>query len=185
MLTLPPSVRFCVALEPIDMRKQIDGLAGAARLTIGGDPLSGHVFLFSNRRRTLVKGLYWDRSGYCMWVKRLEKGTFHLPASASQGATSVGGGPRCRGAMAIAVNRGRWLGGSAMQAMVDSPWMARVGGEGAGPITGGGRGGWRAMARSGRLWGRCGQGCSCSGRRWRRAGLGLVRRRGSLGAGAR
>lgn len=89
VLTLPPSVRFYVALEPIDMRKQIDGLAGAARLTIGGDPLSGHVFLFFNRRRTLVKGLYWDRSGYCMWVKRLEKGTFHLPASASQGATSV------------------------------------------------------------------------------------------------
>ena len=84
VLTLPPSVRFYVALEPIDMRKQIDGLAGAARLTIGGDPLSGHVFLFFNRRRTLVKGLYWDRSGYCMWVKRLEKGTFSWPRSDSR-----------------------------------------------------------------------------------------------------
>jgi len=57
MLTLPPSVRIHVALRPVDMRAQFDGLAGAVREYIGGDPLSGHLFMFFNRRRTIVKAL--------------------------------------------------------------------------------------------------------------------------------
>ena len=89
MLTLPPSVRIHVALRPVDMRAQFDGLAGAVREYIGGDPLSGHIFLFFNRRRTIVKALYWDRSGYCLWAKRLEKGCFHLPEAAEDGAAAV------------------------------------------------------------------------------------------------
>ena len=79
MLTLPPSVRIFVALEPTDMRKQFDGLANATRQHLDEDPMSGHLFVFFNRRRTMVKAVYWDRSGYCLWAKRLERGGFRLP----------------------------------------------------------------------------------------------------------
>lgn len=71
------------------MRAQFDGLAGAVRQYLGGDPRSGHIFMFFNRRRTMVKALYWDRSGYCLWAKRLEKGCFHLPEPAADGAAAV------------------------------------------------------------------------------------------------
>lgn len=79
MLTLPPSVRIYMSLEPLDMRKQFDGLAGATRQILDQDPLSGHLFIFFNRKKTMVKALYWDRSGYCLWAKRLERGCFRLP----------------------------------------------------------------------------------------------------------
>ena len=88
MLTPPAGLRIWVALSPMDMRAQFDGLAGAVRERLGGDPLSGHLFLFFNRRRTIVKAIYWDRSGYCLWAKRLEKGCFRLPA-VGDGAEAV------------------------------------------------------------------------------------------------
>jgi transposase len=80
VLSLPPAVRLFVATQPTDMRKQFDGLANAARHVLERDPMSGHLFIFFNRRRTMVKGLYWDRTGYCLWSKRLARGTFRLPA---------------------------------------------------------------------------------------------------------
>ncbi len=80
MLTLPPSVRIFVCLEATDMRKGFDGLAAATREVIGEDPLSGHLFVFFNRRRNRVKALLWDRSGLCIWYKRIEKSRFHLAA---------------------------------------------------------------------------------------------------------
>lgn len=89
MLTLPPSVRIYVALEPLDMRKQFDGLANAARLHLGQDPMGGHLYVFFNRRRTMVKALYWDRSGYCLWAKRLERGRFRLPVVERGGRPEV------------------------------------------------------------------------------------------------
>jgi len=64
MLTSPLGLRIFVALDPLHMRKQFDGLAGAVRKELQGEPLSGHVFLFFNRRRTMVKAIYWDGSGY-------------------------------------------------------------------------------------------------------------------------
>lgn len=79
MLSLPPSVRIFVALEPLDMRKSFDGLANATRHVLDQDPLSGHLYVFFNRARTMAKSLYWDRSGYCLIAKRLEKGRFKLP----------------------------------------------------------------------------------------------------------
>jgi transposase len=61
---------------PADMRKSFDGLSALARNTMGLDPLSGHLFVFVNRRGTQMKVLYFDRSGFCVWAKRLEAGCF-------------------------------------------------------------------------------------------------------------
>ena len=78
MLTLPCSVRIYVAAEPVDLRRGFDGLAAAARQLIGADPMSGHVFVFLNRRRNRIKLLVWDRTGFLQVYKRLERGTFTL-----------------------------------------------------------------------------------------------------------
>ena len=78
MLTLPPSVRIFVCLTPADLRRSLDGLAALTREVLGEDPLSGHLFAFFNRRRDRVKILFWDRSGLCLYYKRLEKGVFRL-----------------------------------------------------------------------------------------------------------
>lgn len=79
MLTLPPSVRVFLAVGAVDMRGSFDALAGRVRL-LHLDPLDGHLYVFLNRRRTLIKVLFFDRSGYCILSKRLERGTFQLPA---------------------------------------------------------------------------------------------------------
>lgn len=74
MLTQPTKLWLCTA--PTDMRKQVDGLVALARHHLGHDPLSGHGFVFVNRRRTHMKLLYFDRDGFCIWSKRLEQGQF-------------------------------------------------------------------------------------------------------------
>jgi transposase len=79
MWSLPPSVRIFVCLAPTDLRRSFDGLAGLVAGVLREDPLSGHLFVFRNRRADLMKILYWDRSGYCIWAKRLERGTFRFP----------------------------------------------------------------------------------------------------------
>lgn len=89
MLSLPPAVRIFVALAPTDMRKSFDGLAGETRHVIAQDPLSGHLFVFFNRRRTMVKVLYWDRNGFCLVAKRLERGTFRLPEAQDRGVVEM------------------------------------------------------------------------------------------------
>lgn len=76
MLSLPPSVRIFVAQEPVDMRKSFYGLSGIVRDLLHEDPLSGHLFVFFNKRRNLVKVLWWDRSGFWILYKKLERGTF-------------------------------------------------------------------------------------------------------------
>jgi transposase len=78
MLTLPASVRIYVAAEAVDLRRGFDGLAAAARSVMGADPLSGHIFCFLNRRKNRIKLLVWDRTGYLLLYKRLERGTFAL-----------------------------------------------------------------------------------------------------------
>jgi transposase len=83
MLSLPPAVKLFVARDVVDMRKAFDGLAALVRDVLEEDPLSGHLFIFFNRRGDRVKILWWDRSGYWLLAKRLESGTFVLPKSAS------------------------------------------------------------------------------------------------------
>lgn len=79
MLTLSPAVRVYVATGATDLRRSIDGLAALVRDPLALDPLSGHLFLFRNRRGDRVKILVWDRSGYWVLYKRLERGTFAWP----------------------------------------------------------------------------------------------------------
>ena len=79
MLSFPASVRIHVALGATDMRKSFDGLSGAVKDILSLDPFSGHVFVFCNRRRTLMKMLLWDRSGFFLFAKRLEQGTYAWP----------------------------------------------------------------------------------------------------------
>lgn len=78
MLTLPSSVRVFLAIEPIDMRGSFDALAGHVR-RLDLDPQDGHLYVFLNRRRRLMKVLFFDRSGWCVLAKRLEQGSFQLP----------------------------------------------------------------------------------------------------------
>jgi len=84
VLTLPPSVRVFVAVGATDMRLGMDGLSALARSRLGLDPLSGHLMLFRNRRGDRLKALVWDRSGFWVLYKRLEKGTFSWPRSSSE-----------------------------------------------------------------------------------------------------
>jgi transposase len=79
MLMLPPTVRVYVATGTTDLRRSIDGLSMLVRERLALDPLSGHLFLFRNRRGDRVKILAWDRSGFWVLYKRLERGTFAWP----------------------------------------------------------------------------------------------------------
>ena len=71
--------RVFVAAGATDLRQSFDTLAGRVREAMGRDPLSGDLFVFSNRRRDRIKVLFWDRSGYWLCAKRLEEGTFAWP----------------------------------------------------------------------------------------------------------
>lgn len=69
-------IRVFVYGRPVDMRKSFTGLIALATQGLGQDPLSGHVLVFISRRGDYVKALYWDRTGFCLWAKRLERGRF-------------------------------------------------------------------------------------------------------------
>jgi len=89
MLTLPPSVKIYVAAQPVDARKSFDGLAGMVEAEFGLEPLSGHLFVFLNRRGHVAQILFWDRNGFCIVKKRLEAGTFRLAQQPAQGTLHV------------------------------------------------------------------------------------------------
>lgn len=79
MLSLPTSVRVYLARGATDMRKSIDGLAAITTQVLERDPMSGHLFVFCNRCRDRIKILYWERTGFWLLHKRLERGTFAWP----------------------------------------------------------------------------------------------------------
>jgi len=88
MLSFPPAVRIWLCSEATDLRRSFDRLAEMVRQHLHNDPLSGHIFVFRNRRSDRVKLLYWDEDGFVIVYKRLEEGSFHFPA-AVEGQASV------------------------------------------------------------------------------------------------
>lgn len=89
MILLPRSVRIYVAMAPANLRQSFEGLSNAVRGVLALDPLSGHVFLFLNRRRTQVKMLLFTRGGFTIVHKRLERGRFTFPSQVAPEATRV------------------------------------------------------------------------------------------------
>lgn len=88
-MILPPSVRIFAAVEPVDARKSFDGLAAVVRDSLGGDPMTGHMYFFLNRRGDMAQILFWDRTGFVVMRKRLEAGTFRLVRDADGNKSSV------------------------------------------------------------------------------------------------
>jgi transposase len=89
MLSLPTSVRIYLARGATDMRKSIDGLAAVTKDVLEHEPMSGHLFVFCNGRRDRIKILYWERSGFWLLHKRLERGTFAWPLPADSDAKQI------------------------------------------------------------------------------------------------
>jgi transposase len=85
MLSLPLPVKIFWSVAPTDMRKSFDSLSALVADQLGHDPLSGHLFVFTSRRRDRVKLLYFEKGGLAIWYKRLEEGTFAAPKPSSNG----------------------------------------------------------------------------------------------------
>jgi transposase len=88
MLSPGPNTRVFVGLDPVDMRGSFDALAGHVR-RLHADPLDGHLYLFVNRRRRLLKAIWFDGDGWALFSKRLERGTFQLPEVTDEATAKV------------------------------------------------------------------------------------------------
>ena len=86
---IPGHVAIYVATGPVDLRWSFDVLSGVVKERIQQDPRAGALFVFLNKRRNRVKVLFYDRTGYCMLYKRLDRGTFPMPVVISPGAEHV------------------------------------------------------------------------------------------------
>ena len=89
MFGLGPATKIYLGVEAVDMRKGFEGLYGLVRDQLGHDPLSGHLFLFTNRSRTRLKVLVWDGSGLWVCAKRLERGRFYWPGATEASSISM------------------------------------------------------------------------------------------------
>jgi transposase len=89
MIMLPSAVRVFLCTRPTDLRKSFDGLSGLVQECFGQDPLTGHLFLFLNRRRDRIKILYFDRDGLAIWYKRLEAGSYQIPQTNAQDSVEL------------------------------------------------------------------------------------------------
>ena len=89
MFGLGPATKIYVGVAAVDMRKGFDGLFGLVRDQLKQDPLSGHLFLFTNRHHTRLKALVWDGSGLWVCAKRLEKGRFRWPVAQETGSVTM------------------------------------------------------------------------------------------------
>lgn len=81
---LPPTNRIFLTVGSTDMRKAINGLSLLVEQAMGLNPFSGDLFVFCNRRCDIIKILYWDHNGFCLWNKRLEKDRFKWPQAAEE-----------------------------------------------------------------------------------------------------
>ena len=79
MLSFPAAIKVFLCTAHCDMRRSFDGLSMMTEHIVRESPLSGHLFVFCNKRSDRVKILYWDRDGWAIWYKRLEAGTFQYP----------------------------------------------------------------------------------------------------------
>lgn len=91
MLSFLDSAEVFLHREPVDFRKQINGLSVLVQASMELDPMREALFVFSNRRRDRIKVLYWDRSGFCLWLKRLERERFVWPATHEDAVISLTG----------------------------------------------------------------------------------------------
>lgn len=89
MLSLAPTVWLYVCITPVDMRRSFNGLAICVQQLLGQDPVSGHLFVFFNRRGDICKSLWWASGGFCIFAKRLAKGRFKLPQAPTDGQQFV------------------------------------------------------------------------------------------------
>ena len=89
MMLIPPGVKVHLAVGYTDMRKGIDGLAVMVEQVLAQDPFSGHMFAFRGRRADLIKILFWDHTGLCLFTKRLEDGCFPWPVTADRATVSL------------------------------------------------------------------------------------------------
>lgn len=89
MWLMPSSMRVFVAVEPVDFRAGFDRLIVLVRGRLSEDAASGHLYVFRNRRGTQLKVLFFDRSGYVILHKRLERGTFALPRDVGDGSVGL------------------------------------------------------------------------------------------------
>ena len=78
-MLVPLNLKIHLAGEPVDMRKSYQTLSVLVKNVLHKDPLCGHLFVFYNRKKDLVKVLYWQTNGFCLWQKKIEKGQFILP----------------------------------------------------------------------------------------------------------
>jgi transposase len=89
MIMLPSAVRIFLCTRSTDLRKSFDGLTGLVQDCFGQDALTGHLFLFLNRRRDRIKILYFDRDGLAIWYKRLEAGSYQMPQTFDQDSVEL------------------------------------------------------------------------------------------------
>lgn len=120
MLSLPEPVHIFLCTQAVDMRKGFDSLAALVQTELGENPLSGHLFVFKSRRGNRLKLLLWDRDGYCLVYKRLERGTFRFPAchGALQNRPRMGASNPAR--------KG-WGSSSTLGLRLASSWTGRIG----------------------------------------------------------
>jgi transposase len=88
MLNLNPSMSVHICTAPTDMRKSFNGLSSRVTELLEKDILTGDLFVFLNKNKTMVKILVWEKSGFCIYYKRLERGSFHLPIFETESVSS-------------------------------------------------------------------------------------------------
>lgn len=88
-MLLPLNLKIYLASAPVDMRKSYQTLGVLVKNILGKDPFCGHLFVFYNKRKDLVKILYWQKNGFCLWQKKLEEGIFSLPSAFSDHSLEI------------------------------------------------------------------------------------------------